>query len=104
MPRTASSPSTRAQSCSPWYLRSSGYDSAAAISALPVVDRFLHDTRAARLAAYVDRQLRADGRLGGGDVAHADADVEHRRVRPGGDLAAALDRHALPRDRLVLHH
>src|SRR3954447_12173352 len=29
-PSTASSPSIRAQSCSLWYLRSSGYDSAAA--------------------------------------------------------------------------
>src|SRR4029079_11743481 len=104
MPRTASSPSTRAQSCSRWYLRWSGYASAAAISALPVVDRFLDDASAARLAAHVDRQRRVDGRLRGGDVPHADADVEHRRVRARGDLAPALDRHALPRNRLVLHH
>ena len=30
--------------------------------------------------------------------------VEHRRVRAGGDLAALEDRHALARDRALLHH
>src|SRR5439155_16735184 len=37
-PSSASSPSTLAQSCSRWYFRSSGYDSAAANSPLPLVD------------------------------------------------------------------
>src|SRR6266516_1310929 len=38
------------------------------------------------------------------DVAEADADVEHRRERPGRHDAATLDRHSLPRDRLLGHH
>ena len=42
--------------------------------------------------------------LAGRHVAHADADVEQRRVRARGDVAAAGDGHALPRDRLLLHH
>src|SRR5439155_5953422 len=104
IPSTASSPSTRAQSWSLWYFRSSGYDSAAAKSALPLVDRFLDDLPFTRLAAHVDRLLGPGRRPGGGHVAHPDADVEHRRVRAGGHLAAALDGHAVPRDCLLLHH
>src|SRR6266446_3354382 len=104
MPTTASSPSIRAQSCASWYFRSSGYDSAAANSALPLVDRSLHDLRGARLSAHVDRQLRPECGLHRRHVPHPDADVEARRVRSGGDLAAALDRHALARDRALRHH
>src|SRR2546428_2555765 len=97
IPSTASSPSTRAQSWSLWYFRSSGYDSAAAKSALPLVDRFLDDPRLSRLAPHVDRQLGAGGRLSGGHVAHPDPDVEHRRVPARGHLAAPPHRHALSR-------
>src|SRR5438128_3388522 len=113
-PSTASSPSMRAQSCSRWYLRVSGYDSAAANSVLPLcvrplyirrpVDRFLHDLGSARLPPHVDRQGRLGCGLRGRDVPHADADVEHRRMGARGHLAPALDRHALARDRLLLHH
>ena len=39
----------------------------------------------------------------GRDVAQADADVEHRRVRSGRHLASALDRHALARHGALLH-
>src|SRR5438105_3527061 len=98
------SSSMRAQSCSRWYFRSSGYDSAAANSALPLVDRFPDDPRLARLAPHVDRQLVAGRCPAGGHVAHPDPDVEHRRVRAGGHLAAAVDRHALAWDSLLLHH
>src|SRR5213075_2431972 len=68
MPSTASSPSIRAQSCSSWYFRSSGYDSTAANSVLPLVDRSLHDPGCARLAAHVDRELGSGRRLRGRDV------------------------------------
>ena len=73
-------------------------------SVLSLVDRFRDDGRAAVLAADVDRQLGAGARGGSRDVAHADALVEHRRVRAAGDLAAAGDRHPVPRHRLLLHH
>ena len=46
----------------------------------------------------------AGARRVGRDVAHADPLVEHRRVRAGRHLATAGDRHALARDRLLLHH
>ena len=60
--------------------------------------------RAALLATDVDRELGA-GRGGRcRDVAHADALVEHRRVRARRDLATTGDWHALPRNRLLLHH
>src|SRR5437762_336361 len=103
MPSVASSPSTRAQSCSAWYLRSSGYDSAAN-SALLLVDGFGDDERSAVAAAHVDRKLGPDLRQGGRHVAHADSDLEHRRVRAGGHDTAAVDRHPLARDRLLAHH
>src|SRR4051812_9321105 len=93
----------RAQSCSGWYWRSSGYDSLAATSGLLLVEGLLGNFRAARLAAYVDHELRAGLARGGRHVAHADAEVEHRRERAGGHLAAALDTHALSRDRLLGH-
>src|SRR5216684_1549453 len=80
MPSTASSPSTRAQSCSAWYLRSSGYDSTAANSALPLVDRSLDDACLAQLAADVDRGPRVRRSVRRRHVAHADADVEQRRL------------------------
>src|SRR5918912_2006190 len=58
MPSVASSPSMRAQSCSRWYLSSSGYVSAAAIRALlALVDRLFRNARAACTAADVNRQL-----------------------------------------------
>src|SRR6266498_2632738 len=80
----ASSPSIRAQSCSRWYFSSSGYDSVA--------------------AADVDDDLRVGSGALGGDVAEADSYVQHRGVRPRGDLSAPLDRHPLPRHGLLLHH
>ena len=40
----------------------------------------------------------------GRHVAHADALIEHRRVRPGGHLAALENRHPLPGHGALLHH
>src|SRR5579862_5845186 len=103
-PSTASSPSMRAQSCSGWYRRSSGYDSVAATSrTLLLVDGLLDDLRAPRLPADVDHQLGSGFAPLGRDVAEADADVEHRRERTARDLSAAFDRHPLPWDRLLGH-
>src|SRR5207237_8627553 len=73
-------------------------------SVLPPVDRLLDDARAARAAADVDHQLGSGLRLRGGDVSHADPDLQRRRMRARRHLATTSDRHALPRDRLLLHH
>src|SRR5579862_1597361 len=108
-PSTASSPSMRAQSCSGWYRRSSGYDSFAATSrTLLLVDGLLDDLGAPRLAADVDHELRAGRARCRRDVPEPDPDVEHGRVRAGGDLAAATavrkrDRHVLTRNGLLGH-
>src|SRR5204862_4859317 len=56
------------------------------------------------LAAHVDRELGPDGEALGRHVAHADADVERRRVGAGGDLTATVDRHPLAGNRALLHH
>src|SRR5215831_15759479 len=71
---------------------------------LSLVDRALDDACAAPPAAYVDRDLRAGRRSLRRQIREPDAPVEHRRVRPGRDVAAAQDGHALPRHGLLLHH
>src|SRR5581483_6207979 len=103
IPSTASSPSIRAQSCSALYSSSSGYDSLAGTSLLSLVDRLRHHLRAPRSPAKVHRQLRPGCARLRRNVAETDADAEHRREGPGGHLAPALERHALPWDARVGH-
>src|SRR5947207_2237441 len=106
MPRTAWSPSMRAQSCSRWYFSSPGYDSVAAMSRALAgrVERLLDNSCTPRPAAHVDRQLRAGLCVGRRDVTHPDTPVEHRGVRAGGDLTATIDRHPGTGNRSLLHH
>ena len=70
---------------------------------LSFVDRFRRHFAAPLPAAHVDRQLGAGRAHPRRHVPEADAGVEHRRERARGDLAAALDRHPLTRDRLLGH-
>ena len=59
-----------------------------------------------RAAACRGRRSRARTRAEAeavGHVAQADADVEHRRMRPRGHLAPAFDRHPLARNGALLH-
>src|SRR5262249_58971545 len=106
MPSTASSPSMRAQSCSLWYLRSSGYVSVTAKlgTLLSLVDRAFDDSPTARPAADVDRDLHVRRCSLRREVRKPDAAVEHRRVRSGCDLAATIDGHPVSRHGLLLHH
>src|SRR5207302_3676379 len=114
MPRTASSSSMRAQSCSRWYFSSPGYDSVAAMSRGLVgwidrllvvgwIDRLLDDSRAPGPSAHVDRQLCAGLRVRRRDVTHPHTAVEHRGMRAGGDLTATVDRHPRAGNRSLLH-
>src|SRR5437588_705345 len=104
-PRTASSSSMRAQSCSRWYFSSPGYDSVAAMSRGLVgwIDRLLDDSRAPGPSAHVDRQLCAGLRVRRRDVTHPHTAVEHRGMRAGGDLTATVDRHPRAGNRSLLH-
>src|SRR3712207_3340522 len=98
MPSVAVSPSTRAQSCSGWYSRSSGYVPSAIALLVWSVQRAALDARVAQLAADVDLDRGAGLGAVGGHVGHADADAEARGQRAAGHLAAVGDGVALPGD------
>src|SRR4029079_6116814 len=97
MPMVAMSPSMRAQSCSGWYVRSDGYEASAKVLLL-AVEGLLADLGAPGLAAHVDLEGGSGRRLPGRQVGHADALVQARAPRAGGDHAAAGDRVALAGD------
>src|SRR4051812_42484319 len=88
----------RAQSCSGWYLRSSGYEASAKVLALLAVERLGADLGGPRLAANVDLERGPRRGPAAGEVRHADALVQARRQRPARHLAAADDRVALAGD------